>query len=203
MKDIDKTIQIKRVWSRLKYGSNTGVESCTKNQLGLKAVHMVAADILSCKGWDVAFPESHISPVDIIVYNNTQVYKIQIKHCTIIHDKSGYQKIRVPLRNHLKYTYTTSGTLKGKSLAYRYFDNDIQCVAAYVDELKSVYYVWQTDVYKGQVGINLAITERDFPKRVTHKHSNYLGFEYTRQIYEGRYARLIGHAPTPGDIWDE
>ena len=164
---------------------------------------MVAADILSCKGWDVAFPESHISPVDLIVYNNTKVYKLQIKAVKIITNKSGYQKIRVPLRNHLKYTYTTSGELKGKSLAYRYFDNDIQCVATYVDELKSVYYVWKTDVYEEQVSINLAITHKKFPKMVTHKHSNYLGFEYTRLIYEGRYARMIGHAPTPGDIWDK
>jgi len=101
-----------------------------KNANGQIAQHAFAKEILRVPGWDVAFPDSHVSVVDAFAYSKDTTFRFQIKYVSCVKcPTSGGTKVIVPLRNTYKYV---SNNLTSKIL---YFENNIDCIYCFVPEL--------------------------------------------------------------------
>ena len=143
------------------YGHNVA------NQKGQIAHHAFAKEVLREAGWDVAFPDSHISPVDAFAYSRDHTLRFQIKYCSSMRCvTSGGVKFIVPLKNSYRRMYSQhdTGGRMGKTLLY--FENNIDCVYAYVPELEKGVFVYPSMVQPGQKAFHVRVSA---PPRLTKR----------------------------------
>ena len=180
------------------------------DQAGNISKHIIAANVLSYPGWDVAFPEAPSSHVDMIAYNLEHCYKIQIKSVCMEETPGGYTRVRVPLRNARKYTYTKEGDFKGRSMCYRYFENGIDCVAVFIKAsnkvLRSygldtkVLWVWKSDVPSDLTVLHIGLNQSTGRRPSRCKANECYGFELTRQRHEKRMEAEHGTSNSNGEL---
>lgn len=133
------------------------------NQKGQVAQHAFAKEILRESGWDVAFPDSPISPVDAFAYTAKVTLRFQIKYCSSIKcPTSGGAKFIVPLKNGTKRNHYTGMMTK----RFLYFENNIDCIYAYVPELDKGIFVYPSMVRRGQTMFHVRVSA---PVRLTKR----------------------------------
>ncbi len=132
-----------------------------KNSNGQIAQHAFAKEILRVPGWDVAFPDSHVSVVDAFAYSKDMTLRFQIKYVSCIKcPTSGGTKVIVPLRNTYKYR---SNTLTCKVL---YFENNIDCIYCFIPELDKGIFITSAMTRPGQTMFHVRISA---PPRLTKR----------------------------------
>ncbi len=132
------------------------------NTKGQMALHAFAKEILRVPGWDVAFPDSPISVVDAFAYSKDTTLRFQVKYVSCIKcPTSGGTKVKVPLRN--TYKYKSNKDLTCKVL---YFENNIDCVYAFIPELDKGIFVTPNMAVPGQTMFHVRISA---PPRLTKR----------------------------------
>jgi len=137
------------------------------NQKGQLAQHAFAKEILRKSGWDVAFPDSPISPVDAFAYTSEVTLRFQIKYCSCVKcPTSNGAKFIVPLKNGAKRIFTKEHKTGVMNRKFLYFENNIDCVYAYVPELDKGIFVYPSMVTRGQTAFHVRVSP---PPRMTKR----------------------------------
>ena len=137
------------------------------NQKGQVAHHAFAKEILRESGWDVAFPDSPISPVDAFAYTAKVTLRFQIKYCSSTKcPTSGGAKFIVPLKNGAKRIYAKGVSTGIMNRKFLYFENNIDCIYAYVPELDKGIFVYPSMVTRGQTMFHVRVSA---PTRWTNR----------------------------------
>jgi hypothetical protein len=134
----------------------------TRNLHGQIAKHAFAKEILRTPGWDVAFPDSHISVVDAFAYSKDATLRFQVKYAGVCKcPTSGGSKVIIPLRNSYRKDY--SGRMGHKVL---YFENNIDCIYCFIPELDKGIFIAPEMTKPGQTMFHVRIS---LPPRVTKR----------------------------------
>ena len=137
------------------------------NQKGQIAQHAFAKEILRESGWDIAFPDSPISPVDAFAYTSEVTLRFQIKYCSSMRcPTSNGVKFIVPLKNGAKRVFRKDHTTGIMNRRFLYFENNIDCIYAYVPELDKGIFVYPSMVTRGQTMFHVRVSA---PTRLTKR----------------------------------
>ena len=142
-----------------------------RNLNGQIAQHAFAKEILRVPGWDVAFPDSHISVVDAFAYSKDTTLRFQIKYVSCVKcPTSGGAKVIVPLRN----TYRVKNQDNDLTCKILYFENNIDCIYCFVPELDKGIFITRQMTRPGQTMFHVRISA---PPRLTKRTR--LWYHYT------------------------